>query len=165
MLKPKKLLFWILFGIVAFQLFEYVKVQTEGDVIAYKRLAKAIMKNDDYVIKDASAGELAAKILTTQTGREELFHGSDILMTYYNVKSRKVSADQNSVSLVVEQVSRVNPPGFDTLWGEKEVRLKHAVQLVKRDQDWIIKSFDDPAIDMAPTGGGHKSELRLFLDL
>jgi len=165
MLKPKKLLCWTLFGFAAFQMFEYVKVQTHGDVVAYKRLAKAIMKNDGYIIKDVSAKETATKILTTQSGREELFHGSDILMTYYNVKSRKVSADQQSVSLVVEQVSRVNPPGYDTLWGENEVRLKHAVQLVKRDQDWIIQTFDDPAIDMGPTGAGRKSELRLFLDL
>ena len=131
MMKPKKLLYWILFGIIAFQLFEYVKVQTHGDVMAYKRLAKAIMNNDDYMIQRASVKDTASKILETQGGREELFRGSKILATYYNVKSRKISADQQSVSLVVEQVSRVNPPGYDTLWGEDEVRLKHAVQLVR----------------------------------
>ncbi len=165
MLKPKKLLYWTLFGVVAFQLFEYVKVQTSGDVVVYKRLAKAIMKNDDYIIKNVSAQDTASRILKSQSGREELFYDADILMTYYNVKSRKVSADEKSVSLVVEQVSRVNPPGYDTLWGEDEVRLKHSVQLVKEDNNWMIKSFDDPAIELGPTGTGHKSELRLFLDL
>ena len=165
MLKPKKLLYWILFGLVAFHLFEYVKVQTSGDVVVYKRLAKAIMKNDGYIIKDVSARDTASKILQSQGGREELFYGSEVLMTYYNVKSRKVSADEKNVSLVVEQVSRVNPPGYDTLWGEQEVRLKHSVHLVKEDNDWVIQSFDDPAIDMGPTGAAKKSELRLFLDL
>ena len=165
MLKPKKILYWTLFGIVAFQMFEYVKVQTQGDVVAYKRLAKGIMKNDDYAIKHASAQEMASKILQTQGERDKLFYGSDILMTYYKVKSRKMSADEKSVSLVVEQVSRVNPPGYDTLWGENEVRLKHSVQLVKADNHWVVETFDDPVIDMDRADGGRKSELRLFLDL
>jgi hypothetical protein len=165
MLKPKKVFYWTLFGVVAFQLFEYVKVQTHSDVVVYKRLAKAMMKNDDYTIKDVAAEGAASKIIQSQSGREELFYGADILMTYYKVKSRKISADEKTVSLVVEQVSRVNPPGYDTLWGEEEVRLKHSVQLVKEDKDWVIENFDDPAIELGPTGTGRKSELRLFLDL
>lgn len=145
-LKPKKFLFWILFGIIAYQVFGYLKVQTYDDVVVYKRLAKAILKQDDYDIRYVSTGDVAAKIQQTQSERKELFYGSKILLTYYKVKSRSLSADEKSVFLIVEQVSRVNPPGYDTLWGENEVRLKHQVKLVMKDHRWVVASFEDPAI-------------------
>lgn len=146
-LKPKKFLFWILFGIIVYQLLGCVKVQTHGDVIVYKRLAKAILKQDDYELRYVSTGDVAAKIEQTQSARQKLFYGSKILLTYYKVKSRSISADEQSVFLVVEQVSRVNPPGFDTLWGENEVCLEHRVKLVVKDNRWVVEHFEDPAIE------------------
>lgn len=145
-LKPKKLLFWILFGIIAYQAFEYVKVQTHGDVVVYKRLAKAIMKNDDYMIRHVSVDNTAEGILNSQFSRNSLFNESDILLTYYSVKSRSLSYDEQTVNLVVEQVSRVNPPNFNTLWGENEVRIQHEVRLVKKQGHWVVASFEDPAV-------------------
>lgn len=145
-LKPKKFLFWILFGVIAYQVFGYLKVQTYDDVVVYKRLAKAILKQDDYELRYVSTGDVAAKIQQTQSERQELFYGSKILLTYYKVKSRSLSADEKSVFLTVEQVSRVNPPGYDTLWGENEVRLKHQVKLVMKDHRWVVANFEDPAI-------------------
>lgn len=145
-LKPKRLLYWLLFGIIAYQLFGYVKIQTHDDVIVYKRLAKAILKQDDYELRYVSTGDVAAKIQQTQSDRQELFYGSKILLTYYRVKSRSISFDEQSVFLIVEQVSRVNPPGYDTLWGENEVRLEHQVRLVVKDNRWVVANFEDPAI-------------------
>jgi hypothetical protein len=146
-LKPKRLLYWILFGIIAYQVFGYVKIQTHGDVIVYKRLAKAIMKYDDYELRYVSIGDVASEIQGTQKERQSLFYGSNILFTYYIIKSRSISPDEQSVYLVAEQVSRVNPPGYDTLWGESVVRLKHEVRLVKKDNRWVVSSFEDLAID------------------
>jgi hypothetical protein len=68
--------------------------------------------------------------------------------TCYKVKSRRISADEQSVTLVAEQVSRVNPPGYDTLWGENEVRLRHQVKLVKENGHWVVYSFEDPALEI-----------------
>ena len=145
-LKPKRLLFWLLFGIIAYQAFGYLKIQTHDDVVVYKRLAKAILKQDDYELRYVSTGDVAAKIQQTQAERKKLFYGSNILLTYYKIKSRSISLDEKSAFLVVEQVSRVNPPGFDTLWGENEVRLKHRVRLVMKDKRWVVANFEDPAI-------------------
>jgi hypothetical protein len=145
-LKPKKLLCWILFGLITYQLFGYVKVQTYGDVVVYKRLAKAIMKNDDYELRHVSVGDVASGILNTQAKREALFSTSKILLTYYKIKSRSLSADEQSVFLIAEQVSRVNPLGYDTLWGESEVRIKHEVRLVMKRNHWVVANFVDPAI-------------------
>ncbi len=145
-LKPKKLLYWILFGIIAYQVFGYVKVQTYGDVVVYKRLAKAILKHDDYELRHVSVGDVASEILQTQAERKSLFYGSKILFTYYMVKSRSLSPDEQSVYLTIEQVSRVNPPGYDTLWGENEVRIEHEVRLILKNGHWTVIRFGDPAI-------------------
>lgn len=146
-LKPKKLLYWILFGVIAYQVFGYVKIQTYGDVVVYKRLAKAILKQDDYELRYVSVGDVASEIKKTQTDRQSLFYGSEILFTFYKIKSRSLSPDEQNVFLIVEQVSRVNPPGYDTLWGENVVRLKHEVRLVMKNRRWVVSSFEDPAID------------------
>lgn len=146
--KPKRLLCWILFGVIAYQVFGYVKIQTYDDVIVYKRLAKAIMKNDDYELRYVSAEGVSSKIIDTKPQRDALFYESKILLTYYKIKSRSVSFDEKTVYLSVEQVSRVNPPGYDTLWGENEVRIKHEVRLEQKDNHWVVASFEDPATEI-----------------
>jgi hypothetical protein len=144
--KPKKLLFWILFGIVAYQLFNYVKMQTYDDVVVYKRLAKSIMKNDDYIIGQISDPKVTENILNSQAERNALFYGSNIVLTYYTIKSRSLSAEGDHVYLKVEQVSRVNPPYTNTVWGKNEVRLEHDVRLTKKGDRWVVSYFEDPVL-------------------
>lgn len=145
--KPKKLLFWILSGLIAYQLFGYLKMHTYADVVVYKRLAKAIMKNDDHMIRYVSDDKTAARILNTQIERDALFYDSQVLLTYYSIKSRRMSPDGKNVYLTVEQVSRVNAPGHNTLLGTNSVRLEHEVQLVLKNDHWVVAHFEDPVIN------------------
>jgi hypothetical protein len=145
-LKPKKLLYWILFGFIVYQAFGYAKMQTHNDVLAYKRMAKAIMAYDDYELGHVSVGDVAAKIQQTQSERQQFFYGSKILFTYYSIKSRHMSHDGQSIYLVAEQVSRVNPLNYETLWGEDFVRVEHRVQLVKQGHRWLVANFEDNLI-------------------
>jgi len=148
-IKPKKLIFWAIFLIGAYFMFGYVRMHTHGDVVAYKRFAKAVMKKDDYIARQVSVDRsgLAGKVLAQHEERMELFGDADIVFTYYTIDERRVSADGKTVYLSAEQVSRVNPEGYDTIWGEREVRIRQTVQMVERDGLWLVASFNDPVME------------------
>lgn len=143
---PKKLFYWLIMGIVAYQLFGYVKMHTSGDVVVYKRFAKAVMENDDFVARSGSLKDVAKRVFEFQDERTALFRGADIVFTYYVIKERRLSEDGKTAYLTAEQVSRVNPEGFDTLWGEQAVRIRHGVQLVLQKNIWMVSQFQDPAM-------------------
>lgn len=145
-MKPKKLLYWTLCGVMAYNFYGYTKMHTSGDVIAYKRFASAVMKEDSYTARNASDGEVAGIALGSQDVREGMFEGADLVFTRYEIKDRQVSADGKMVTLTADQVSRVNPDGFDTLWGEREVRIRQTIRLVQKHDAWKVMQFDDPAV-------------------
>ncbi|MFP4070020.1 MAG: hypothetical protein ACOCVJ_03150 [Verrucomicrobiota bacterium] len=146
-MKPKKVIFWIIFGVLAYSMFGYVQMHTRGDVIAYKRFAKAIMKNDDYTVGQmVLEKKLAREVLASGEERMELFDGAEIVFTFYDIDERRLSEDGKTAFISAEQVSRVNPEGFDTIWGEREVRIRQTVRLVLENQAWRIASFNDPAM-------------------
>jgi len=147
-IKPKKLIFWTIVLIGAYFMFSYVRMHTHGDVIAYKRFAKAVMKKDDYIARQVSVdgSDLANKVISRHDERMELYRDADIVFTYYAIDERRVSEDGRTVYLSAEQVSRVNPEGYDTIWGEEEVRIQHTVQMIKRDGIWLVATFNDPAM-------------------
>ena len=145
MIKPKKLLLWILFSLVAFNVFNYVKMHTRGDVIAYKKFSKALMKGNAFALKNTAEQGLAKKVLSFQEKRMNRYNDLDIVFTYYKIKSRTLSADGKTSKLVGEQISRVNPLGYDTLWGENAVKVKHSIVLVMHNNAWKVESFIDPA--------------------
>jgi hypothetical protein len=125
---------------------DYVKVHTSGDVVAYKRFAKAIMENDHYSARQASSKELAAKALSKNEERGELYAGSRVLFTYFEVVRQNMARDGKSSSLVVDQVSRVASNGQTGFWGDREIRVRHTVQLEQKNQHWKVSNFSDPVM-------------------
>lgn len=145
-MKPKRVLFWIVFGILTFNIFGYVRMHTRGDVIIYKQFAKAVMKGDGLGVRYDSTPEVTKAVAESQSARNEAFEGMDIVFTYYRIYKRNASEDGRIVSLSAEQISRVNREGQDKLWGAEAVRIRHNVQLVLENDAWIVQSFSDPAI-------------------
>jgi len=125
---------------------DYVKVHTSGDVVAYKRFAKAVMESDHYSARRASNKELAGKVLSKSEERMKVYEGARVLFNYYEVISQNVARDGKSSSLVVEQVSRVGSQGQTGLWGDREIRVRHSVKLVKENQLWKVSAFIDPSM-------------------
>lgn len=146
MLGIRKLLFWMVAITVGYYGLDFVKVHTSGDVVAYKRFAKAVMHNDHYIARQASNKELAVEILGKNVERNKFFHGARVLLTYYDVVSQNVARDGNSSTLIVDQVSRVGSRGQVGFWGDGEIRIRHTVQLEKKDHTWRVTSFIDPAM-------------------
>jgi hypothetical protein len=142
----KKLIFWMIVIAVGYYGLDYVKVHTSRDVIAYKRFAKAILEGDAYGARQASSKELAAKALSRQEEREELFDGTRVLFTYFEVVRHRPARDGKSSSLVVDQVSRVTSSGKTGIWGDGEIRIRHTVQLEQKNQHWTVSEFIDPVM-------------------
>lgn len=145
-MKPKKVLFWIIFAILTFNVFGYVRMHTRGDVITYKQFAKAVLKGDGLGLRYNSTPEVAKAVAESQNQRREDFEGMDIVFTYYKIYKRNVSEDGRTVSLSAEQISRVNREGQDKLWGAEAVRIRHTAQLVMENDAWVVHFFSDPAI-------------------
>lgn len=146
MLGLRKLIFWMLALTVGYYGLDYVKVHTSGDVVAYKRFAKAVMENDFYTARNASSKELASQTFSKNKERMKTYEGSRILLTYYEVVSQNMARDGKSSSLVVEQVCRVGSHGQTGIWGDQEIRVRHSVQLEQDNYRWKVSSFIDPAM-------------------
>ena len=145
-MKPKKVIFWAAVLFLGYHFFNYVKVHTSGDVIAYKRFAKALMEGNEYTAKQVAPTGLAQKALASQEEREALLDGADVVFTYYVIEEQTVGENGRVSHIVADQVSRVNPEGHDTLWGEKEVRIRQRARLELKNDAWKVTSFNDPAM-------------------
>lgn len=145
-MKLRKILYWILFLLIGFNVFNYVKVHTQGEVIAYKKFAKAMMKGDRYIMRNNSNEELTNKVMAKQEQRLKAYEDVDVVFTYYRIKDRRVSEDGKIAVLVGEQVSRVNPIGYNTLWGETTIEVRQNVTLRLHNDAWKIQDFEDPSM-------------------
>lgn len=147
-MKIKKLLFWLLIGLIGFNVFGYVRMHTRGDVIAYKRFSKALMKGDAYQLRNASTENMYERPMKSQESRMELFDNKDIIFTYYRIRDRRVSEDGKIVNIVGEQISRVNVEGSsgNKMWGEREIKVRQLVTVVLQNNAWKVSDFSDPAM-------------------
>ncbi len=146
-MKPKKFIFWVIFAILVYNFWGYTKVHTSGDVIAYKRFARALIQDDDFLVKQTALSTgYGAKVFAAQLARKKYFKGKQIVFTYFVIKEQRLSEDRKVSYLLAEQVSRVNPIGVATIWGDSEVRIQHRVQLVQVDKTWKVAQFTDPAM-------------------
>jgi len=135
--------------VIAYNLFGYARMHTRGDVIVYKRFAKAVMQDDSYIVRNTAVkGELPKEVFARQTERKKLFRDGEVVFTYYDIKDRRVGADGSTSSIVADQVSRVNFPGQEKLWGAEEIRIRQSALLVRENDAWVMHDFNDPA--MAP---------------
>lgn len=143
----KKLLFWAVLLTAGYYGLDYVTIQTRGDVLAYKRFAKALIEDDRYSARQASSKDFAAKVFESNEERMSRFEGGRVLLTYFNVISEHISNSGKTSNLTVEQVSRVASGGHTGIWGDRAVRIVHRVALEqKENQQWKVVSFSDPAI-------------------
>ncbi|MGJ8649919.1 MAG: hypothetical protein ACSHX4_06140 [Opitutaceae bacterium] len=146
-MKPKKIIFWAIFAILAYNFFSYSITHSSSEVIAYKRFAKALLKNDSYVARELTLDRnYALAVFDENPARQKLFGDNSIVFTYYVIKEQRVSDDEQTAFVIAEQVSRVNPKGQSTVWGTSEVRILHKVKLVKKNDVWKLESFHDPAM-------------------
>lgn len=132
--------------VVGYYGLDYIKVHTSGDVVAYKRFAKALMEDDVYSARQAGSRELAAEALSKQTERMKRYQGMRVLLTYYEVLKQNKSREGKTSTLVVEQVSRVSSDGSTGLWGDGEIRVRHTVRLEQENYRWKVTEFTDPAM-------------------
>lgn len=146
-MKLRKILLWILFGLIALNVFNYSKMHTRGDVITYKKFAKALMKSDSYVMRTLADRGITEQVMQVQDERLEPYEDVDVIFTYYRIRDRRISEDGRIATLVGEQISRVNPIGYDTLWGEQKIVVRQVTTLVMQNNAWKLQSFNDAAMD------------------
>lgn len=146
MLGIKKLIFWAVILTVGYYGLDYVKVHTSGDVVAYKRFAKALMDADHYSARQASNKDLAAKAFSQNDERMKAYEGGRVLFTYFEVARQNLTKGGKASTLVVEQVSRVTSGGHTGVWGDREIRVRHTVELEQKNYAWKVTSFIDPAM-------------------
>ncbi len=146
-MKPRRIFIWALAAVAALNVYSYTKQHTKADVLAYKRLASALADNDGGTIQkmvlDSSCGDQLAR---SDEERKKLLGNKSVLFTYYVIKQQRYSYDGESSYIVAEQVSRVKSPGVNTVIGDSEVRIRHDVQMVKRDNSWYVKQFGKPTM-------------------
>lgn len=142
----RKLLTWALVLAVGYYALEYVRTHTSPEVVAYKRFAKALMQEDLYSLRQASSPELTAKVYSQQSERMKSYQGYRILFSYYKVINRVRASDGKSATIVVDQVSRLSPEGHAGIWGERELRVRHRVQLEQTGYSWRVTDFVDPVM-------------------
>lgn len=146
-MKPKKILFWAIFALLVYNFFSYSVTHTSSEVIAYKRFAKALLKNDSYVARELTLDRnYALEVFERNPERQKLFGDNTIVFTYYVIKEQRVSDDEQTAYIVAEQVSRVNPKGESTVLGVADIRIIHKAKLVKKNDVWKLAEFHDPAM-------------------
>ncbi len=145
-MKPKRILLWLICATLVYNIYGYTKQHTSGDVLAYKRLASALVENDTAAVQKILIDEKDDMLLLAgaQQEQKELIGDSSVLFTYYVIKKQRYSHDGNTSHILAEQIFRVNPPGAKAIIGENEVRVRHNVQLVKQDNAWYVKAFENP---------------------
>lgn len=146
MAKLKKLLFTGLFLFLVFFGFDYYKLHTESDVIAAKRFSKAVLNQDDYVLRMTSTPEVSSAAFKSNGKRFELFRDLRIRFTYHTIKSRFINPEGTKSEIIMEQVSRVSRRGNHIPWGDGEVRLYQKAKLEKQNSIWRVVSYEDPAM-------------------
>ena len=142
----RKLFVFIVFCIAGFFGFEYFKVHTSSDVIAYKRFAKGVLNKDTYAVRTTSVPDVASATFAADSERREYYHDLKIRFTYFKILSHFQTEDGKDAEIVAEQISRVSRPGHSAFWGDAEVTMYHTVKLEKRNGIWRVVSFEDPAM-------------------
>lgn len=142
----RKLLGFVALCLALFFAFEYFKVHTSSDVIAFKRFAKGVLHQDSYAVRTTSVPEVAQAAFAATEARREFFRNLEIRFTYFKILSHFQTEDGNGAEIVAEQVSRVSRPGHDMPWGDGEVRLYQRAKLEKKSGIWRVIFFEDPAM-------------------
>lgn len=145
-MKPKRVIFWAVFGFCAYQLFGYFKTHTDPDVVTYKRFAKAVVDQNDYVLKTTAEQNVFGNAGVLKASNDKQLEGFEQIITYYVINSHRKSPDGRRAYIQAEQVTRVNPEGIDSFWGKEVIRIPHTVELFRDGDAWKIVEFRAPVV-------------------
>ncbi|WP_309387792.1 hypothetical protein [Cerasicoccus frondis] len=141
-MKLKSLIGILFVGVVGYVGYTYLVSNFSSEAMVYKRYADALLDAEPSRIKQLVTSPAVLEPFKAREQRKDFVNG-DIRFTWYNFKDKTKSEDGNTVTLVVLQNMRVDPPGQDTFYGTEVRTDRHTVTLKKFQSSWQVDSFSD----------------------
>lgn len=143
-MKLKTLLLLAILGAAGYYAYGFAVTQYNQPALAYKRFAAALMEGDRARAKSQAYDDDALTPFNFHAERMSRLDGEQRFV-WYTFLNQKFSEDGNSVTMVVRQTVRVDPPGTDSFFGTEVRKDRHTVTLIKEQSAWKIQRFDDSA--------------------
>ncbi|WOO39456.1 hypothetical protein [Rubellicoccus peritrichatus] len=146
-MKLKTLLLLAILGAAGYYAYGFAVTQYNQPALAYKRYAAALMEGDRARAKSQAVDDEALVPFQYHAQRMSRLDGEQRFV-WYTFIDQRFSEDGNSVTMVVRQTVRVDPPGSDSFFGTEIRKDRHTVTLIKDQSAWKIKRFDDSATQL-----------------
>lgn len=143
----KTLLLVGLLGLAGYFCYNFIVTNYNQPAIAYKRFASALLDGDSARARPQALNDEAMNPFNFHSDRQRWLNGKKRFV-WYTFLDRRYSDDGNTVTLVVRQTVRVDPPGSDSFFGTEVRQDRHFVTLVLDQSAWKIKRFEDSATQM-----------------
>ncbi len=147
-MKLRTLIFLILLGIGGYYSYNFAVTQFNQPALVYKRYADALLEGDRSRAKTLAVNEAALSAFNAQAERRERLDGEERFV-WYTFLNQQFSNDGKTVTMVVKQTVRVDPPGSDSFFGTEIRKDRHIVTLVQDQSAWKVQQFEDSATQMA----------------
>lgn len=142
-MKLKNLIGILIVGAVGYFGYKFLVTNFSSEAMVYKRFANALVDGEPARVKAlASKDGTAMDAFQASKQRQDLING-EVRFTWYEFKEKLESPDGKTLTLVVVQNMRVDPPGEDTFYGTEVRKDRHTVVLKKNQSSWQIQSFED----------------------
>ncbi len=139
--KPvRKILYLLIFSLIGFIVFNFVKDHTRQEVIAIKQYSRALLDKDSLAGRNLVSDKNALKPFTVRKKRDEALRGKIRWVTYQIKEIRK---DKGSTRLNVNQIIRLDRPGQDSFWGSEKIVNKLEVTMVSPHSHWKVRTYKD----------------------
>lgn len=146
-MKLRTLLYLILFALGGYYAYDFTVTQFNQPALAYKRFASAVMDGDMTRGQGQVQGREALNAFSAHQIRQEQLNGTP-RFTWYTFLDQTTSPDGNSVTLIVRQSIRVDPPETSSLFGTEVRRDRHVVTLVRDKSNWKVQQFEDTSTQL-----------------
>lgn len=146
-MKLKTLVFLIIVGIGGYYGYQFATTQFNQPALTYKRYAEALLKDDRARAKTLAFDDEALIPFTAAAERREKLNGEKRFV-WYEFLNQQFSEDGKTVTMVIKQTVRVDPPGADSFFGTEIRKDRHMVTLVQEQSAWKVKHFEDSATQM-----------------
>ncbi|MEM8550118.1 MAG: hypothetical protein AAGF10_04950 [Verrucomicrobiota bacterium] len=138
----KKLFTLLILGALGYWAYLFISENFNQPALAYKRFAEVLLDGDSGLAKPMVAADQPLTAFKSHAERMKRLNGEP-RFTWYDFISRQNSADGKTVSFVVRQIVRVDPPGEDTYFGTEVRSDLHYITLVQDQSAWKVASFED----------------------
>ncbi len=143
-MRLKTALAFLFFGTMGFFSYDFARIHTSGDVLAYKQFARALMRGDRLAARRMVADPTVLEAFEHAEERQARYRGES-RFTYHQILSQTFTPDGKQVTLRVKQITRMDPVQSEhTLFGSQTIEEVHRVVLKKDDRVWRIAHFQDP---------------------